>query len=186
LSSFFPIPLPSLSIRLICPLSPPLISHAKIIHKCQAHTRQSHHSIAGGPSRPGFRQLFRGTATRHPFPPISPPVNSPRTVSWSLGTSLGIPLVYSSHNKDTRERNKDSRGGNPVASILNAFNFRFLSQRPNLEVTPFLLRDDDTARVVYAPCAGSIRSETKEDRQHDLMRMIGIFSLHSFSVTPRF
>lgn len=112
-------------------------------------------------------------------------MNSPRTVSWSLGASLGIPTVYSSHNKDTRERSKDSRGGNPVASILNAFNFRFLSQRPNLEVTPFLIRDDDTARVVREPCAGSLWSETEVDGQDDLMRMIGIF-FPAIVVTPRF
>jgi hypothetical protein len=99
-------------------------------------------------------------------------VNSPRTVSLSLG----INPVCSSH-KDTRERNKDRRSGNPVASIFSALNLRFLSQRPNLEVTPFLLYDDDT--VVHPLCVGRTWPDENEDGQHDLMRMIGIFLLHS-------
>lgn len=104
-------------------------------------------------------------------------------VPGDFSTSLGIPLVRSLHTKHIRERNKERRGGNPVSSVLNALSLRFLSQRPNLEVTPFLLGDDDT--VVHPPCAGRIWSE-KEGGQHDLMRMIGIFLLRSFTGTLRF
>jgi hypothetical protein len=126
-------------------------------------------------------------------PPLAnPPINTPRTASPFSGT----PSIRSSHTKEAQVQ-KDRRAGNPAVSILNALNPQFSPAPPSANLdAPRSIRDDET--VVYAPSEGSIREEKKErgfwswaspserdshrrdvrdkeDGQHDLMRMIGIF-----------
>ncbi|KAI0299014.1 hypothetical protein B0F90DRAFT_1810761 [Multifurca ochricompacta] len=89
-------------------------------------------------------------------PPLAnPPINTPRTASPFPGTNS----VRSSHTKDSREREKDRRGGTAAVSILNALNPQFAPPPQTFDPTRSL-RDDET--VVYAPSEGSIREERKE------------------------
>ncbi|KAI9461993.1 hypothetical protein BJY52DRAFT_1185334 [Lactarius psammicola] len=138
-------------------------------------------------------------------PGASPPLaNPPVTTTRTASPFSGANSARSPHPKETREREKDRRGGAAAVSILNALNPQFAPPPPaptNVDATR-TLRDDDT--VVYAPSEGSVREEKRErggfwawassggerdrdrreihpreDGQQDLMRMIGYLTATS-------
>lgn len=132
-------------------------------------------------------------------PPLAnPPITTTRTASPFPGTNS----IRSSHPKETREREKDRRGGAAAVSILNALNPQFAPPPPTTVDATRPHRDDDT--VVYAPSEGSVREEKRErggfwawassggerdrdrreihpreDGQQDLTRMIGYLTATS-------
>ncbi|KAI0270754.1 hypothetical protein BC834DRAFT_863090 [Gloeopeniophorella convolvens] len=128
-------------------------------------------------------------------PPLpNPTANIPRTTS---PFSTGGPPSRGSHGKETREREKERRGGAAAVNILNALNPQFAPPPANFDSTRSV-RDDET--VMYAPSEGSIREDRerrggfwswgsgdkdrrelrdREDGQQDLMRMIGYLTATS-------
>ncbi|KAH8977421.1 hypothetical protein EDB92DRAFT_1917348 [Lactarius akahatsu] len=137
-------------------------------------------------------------------PGASPPLANPSaTTTRTASPFSGTNTARSSHPKETREREKDRRGGAAAVSILNALNPQFAPPPPtNVVDATRTIRDDDT--VVYAPSEGSVREEKRErggfwawassggerdrdrreihpreDGQQDLMRMIGYLTATS-------
>ena len=195
-------------------LRPIVSSHDGHHHPTPSSDDENWHLLAADPGNPtepppklvpltSSRSSSLASLPPGASPPLpNPPVNSPRTVSPFPGT----PPVRPSHNKDTRERDKDRRGGNPAVSILNALNPQF-SAPPSGHDVPRSVRDDDPAAVQHATSEGSIREEKKErgfwhwanpgdrdnhrrdirerdDGQQDLMRMIGNFCPWPDSLRP--
>ena len=105
------------------------------------------------------------------FSAADSPVILLRTVSPFPGT----PLVCLFHDKDTHKPNKDRGGGNQLITILKALNA--------LSVVSSIREEEQeepggcASRTNPSSCDGDSRDiQDREDRQHNLMRIICNFS----------
>ena len=92
-------------------------------------------------------------------------------------------LSYSFHNKETQDRDKDCYGGSPAVNVLNALNARSESsigeeQKESGHFSSWANPSDPSRDNHHYDTPGRHR----EDGQHDLMRIIGIFPLPSLIV----